>query len=67
VRSRYGEDAANGGAQPPVPRGGRQAGQAERDRDGDAEDVAVRRDDGDGEVPGVDVDGYDAGLSQFAQ
>ncbi len=51
-----GDQAADRGPQPPVPGGGGQPGQVQRHRERDAEHVPVRRDDGDGEVAGVDVD-----------
>jgi hypothetical protein len=65
MRLRYGEQAADGCPDPPVPRSGWQAAQFEWDRDGNVENVAVRRDNGGGEVPDVDVDSHDRGLPQF--
>jgi len=62
VRPCDGEQAADGGPQPPVPRRCSQADQVDGDRDRDAENVAVRRDYGGGQVPGVDVDGHHRGL-----
>jgi hypothetical protein len=64
---RGGDKAADGCPQPPIPCSSGQADQVEGDGDRDAEDIAVRADDGDGQVPGVDVDGHHRGLSQLAQ
>ena len=53
-----GDDGADRGAQPPVAGGGGPPGQVQRHRERDAEHVPVRRDDGDPQVPGVQVDGH---------
>ena len=62
-----GDQRADGGAQAPVAGAGRQPGQLEGDGGRRAEDVAVRRDDGHGEVAVVDVDGHDRVLPQVIQ
>ena len=62
-----GDEAADRVAEPPVPRGGGQPGQVQRHRERHAEDVPVGRDDGDGQVAGVEVDGHDRVRPQFAQ
>jgi hypothetical protein len=60
------DEIADGRPEPPVPGRGGQAGQVERDRDGDPDNVAVRSDNSDGEVSYVKINGRDRGLSQFA-
>jgi hypothetical protein len=62
-----GDDGADRGAEPPVAGGGGPPGQVQRHRERDAEDVPVGRDDGDGQVPGVQVDGHHRVAPQFRQ
>jgi hypothetical protein len=65
VGFRCGDEAADGGSQPPVSGYGREAGEVEEYSDRLAEDIAIWRDHGDGEVPGVEVDCHDWCLPQF--
>jgi len=53
-----GDQGADGGAQAPVAGGSGEPGQVQGNGGRGAEDVAVRRDDGGGEVAAVDVDGF---------
>ena len=64
---RGGDQGADGGAQVPVAGGGRQPGQVQADGGRGAEDVAVRRDDGGGEVAVVDVDRHHRACPQLVQ
>ena len=66
VLFRGGDEGADRGQQPPVTGGGGQRPGRAGCRPG-AEDVAVRRDDRDGEMPGVDVDRHNRVPPQLAQ
>ena len=62
-----GDQGADRGPQPPVPRRGGPPGQLQRHRERDAEHVPVGRDHGDRKVAGVQVDGHDRVAPQFRQ
>jgi hypothetical protein len=62
-----GDQAADRGPQPAVAGGGGPPGQLQRHRERHAEHVPVGCDDGDGQVPGVQVDGDDREPPQLPQ
>ncbi len=67
VLPRGGDEGGNGGPQPPVAGGGGPPGQVQADSGRAAEDVAVGRDGGHGEVAVVDVHRQHRGLPQVVQ
>ena len=62
-----GNESGDGGSQPPVPGRCRLPGQVQANDRRGAEDVAVRRDDGGGEVADVDVDGHHGMPAELVQ
>ena len=61
------DEAADGGAEPPVADGGGQPGQLQRHRERQAEHIPVGRDHSDPKVAGVQVDGHHRVAPQFRQ